>query len=124
MSKRKSLPKAIEQASVMDQLVTGAPASAAAQEAESKKSRKEKEEARRKARAHNQVRYDLPPGMKAKLTAIAEQYSIPPSHLAAFLLADALWRLESGEIDPAPYIQPHKSLKFDNRIEFDDWLDI
>jgi hypothetical protein len=124
MSKRKPIPKTIEKASVMDTLVTGAPASAAAKEAESKQTRKEKEAARRKARAKNQVRYDLPPGMKAKLTAIANQYSVPPSHLAAFLLADSLGRLEDGEIDPTPYVTLHKSLKYDNKIELEDWPDL
>ncbi len=118
MSKRKPLPKTIQQASVMDELITGSdPPTLPEQE----KSKKDKEAARRRQRAKNQVRYDLPPGMKDKLTAIANELSVPPSHVAAFLLADAFKRLDSGDIDPTPHLEPTKSLKHNYRINAKDW---
>ncbi len=81
----------------------------------------EKERERRQRRAKQQVRYDLPPGMKGRLTEIAEAWQVPPGHLAAFLLADALQRLEDGEIDPEPFLVASRSLKYELDIWLEDW---
>jgi hypothetical protein len=49
------------------------------------------------------VNLDLPPALKKELFALAEEQEIPASQIVAFLLAEGLRRLESGNLDLKPY---------------------
>lgn len=116
MSKRKPLPKTIpSQQPIMDDLLS----SPAPQQSVTDDAKKRKEQARGRERAKHQARYDLPPGMKDKITEESIRLGIPASQFAAFLLADALARYEAQKIDPTPYLQPSTSPKYRNNLIVD-----
>ena len=75
--------------------------------------RKKKEREKAKARLPRRVNWDLPLDLKERIVAIAEQNRIPTSQVAAFLLADGLGRLESGETDFGPFKVPSDSPRYD-----------
>lgn len=114
MSKRKSLPKTIP--SSMDDMLS--PPEAGGQERPSKWTN-ETERKRGRKRAKHQARYDLPPGMKEKISQEATKLGVPASQLAALLLACALVDYDNGEIDPQPYLIESTSPKYRNNLEFE-----
>lgn len=97
MSKRKQTP----QLPSMDELLGGTPVTPPPRQDPPTlpASREEKEKARHKKRATYQARYDLPPGMKDAIGELAQDLETTASQVAAYLLADALRRVERGEID-------------------------
>ncbi len=60
--------------------------------------RKARERGRAKRRLAGRVNWDLPPALKARLNAIAEEEGVPVSQLATALLIEGLKRLQSGEL--------------------------
>lgn len=79
--------------------------------------RKEQERAAKaKAKAASQADQRtfllLPAALKAKIETIAMSQGIPVSQVVAFLLFDALGRMEDGDIDFGPYLEPSYSPKY------------
>ena len=79
--------------------------------------RKEQERtAKAKAKAASQADQRtfllLPAALKAKIETIAMSQGIPVSQVVAFLLFDALGRMEDGDIDFGPYLEPSYSPKY------------
>lgn len=65
--------------------------------------------------------YDFSSHVKNAVADRATRLGIPASQLAAFLLNDALQRLDTGAIDPTPFLVESESPRFRNNLEFDDW---
>jgi hypothetical protein len=65
--------------------------------------KKAKARAKDKARLERRVNWDLPVDLKQRIIALAEQYEVPTSQVAAFLLIEGLHHLEAGKIDPDDY---------------------
>jgi len=81
----------------------------------SKSDRAKKTKAKKKAesRLPGRVNLDLPLGLKKKIFDLADSERIPASQIVAFFLADGLRRLDSGDLDIAPYRRPSKSPRYD-----------
>lgn len=54
----------------------------------------------------------LPAALKSKIETVAMSQGIPVSQVVAFLLFDALGRMEDGDIDFGPYLEPSFSPKY------------
>jgi hypothetical protein len=66
--------------------------------------------------------YDMTAELKTAVAQRATRLGIPASQLAMFLLSDALRRLDSGDIDPAPFLVESESPKFRFNLALDaDW---
>lgn len=79
------------------------------------------ESGRNKQRLESRATYDMTPELKDRIARKATELGIPASQLAMFMLSDALARLESGEIDPTPFLTRSESPKFRNNLAFGDW---
>ncbi len=118
MSERKNTPNLMAKLSGLKVDTDTSPTLPQQTQSEDERRRKAERERGRK-RGENLAHYDLPPGMKDKIAQESIRLGIPASQLAAFLLADALARLDAGEIDPTPYLAPSTSPKFRNNLDFD-----
>ena len=85
---------------------------------EEKKKARESEKIKR--RAPLRATYDLPPGMKDRITQIAKSHGTSASQVAAFLLQRGLVGLDSGDIDLESHKEPSPSLRWDYNIKIDD----
>lgn len=80
--------------------------------------RRKDEERAAKAKAKAAAQADqrtfllLPAPLKSKIETIAMSQGIPVSQVVAFLLFDALGRMEDGDIDFGPYLEPSYSPKY------------
>lgn len=79
------------------------------------------ERGRDRDRLESRATYDMTPELKDRIARKATELGIPASQLAMFMLSDALTRLESGEIDPTPFLTRSESPKFRNNLAFGDW---
>ncbi len=75
--------------------------------------RAEKARAKAASQADQRTFLLLPAALKARLETIATSHGIPVSQAVAFLLFDALGRLDDGEIDFGPYLEPSYSPKYE-----------
>lgn len=75
--------------------------------------RAEKARAKAASQADQRTFLLLPAALKAKVEALALGHGVPVSQVVAFLLFVALERLEDGEVDFGPYLEPSYSPKFD-----------
>lgn len=82
--------------------------------------KKARESERIKKRAPRRATYDLPPGMKERITQIAKEQGTTASQIAAFLLHQGIESLDAGDIDLESYKQPSPSLRWDYNIIIDD----
>ena len=140
MSKRKSLPSSldsllanqkkeskeeieeVEEAPVVQAPPESEPksrpaVSARAQRPAPRKQQKKKPNKTKLVRAS----YDVLPELRDAVYERARIIGIPNSQLAAFLLSDALRRLDDGEISVDEYLVDSTSPKFRYNIRLDDW---
>jgi len=71
-------------------------------------------------RLPGRVNLDLPPALKKQVFELAEAERIPVSQVVAFLLAEGMRRLRSGELTFNPYRRPSKSPRYDWNLDIDD----
>ncbi len=74
--------------------------------------RKARERERAKRRLAGRVNWDLPPALKERLNAIAEEEGVPVSQLATVLLIEGLRRLRSGELQLRKYYSDSPRFRF------------
>lgn len=66
----------------------------------------------------NRAAYDLPEGMKEKITNLADQHGTIASQIAAVLLAFGLEALERGDIDQDERKYPNDSRRFKFNLNY------
>ncbi len=82
--------------------------------------KKAKQRERMQQRREFRVTYDLPPSIRNQVARLAEKGKFPASQLAAVLLAEALKRLEMGEIDLDKYKVPSDSPRYEWNLDLWD----
>jgi len=82
--------------------------------------KKAKQRERMQQRREFRVTYDLPPSIRNQVARLAEKGKFPASQLAAVLLAEALKRLETGEIDLDKYKVPSDSPRYEWNLDLWD----
>lgn len=70
-------------------------------------------------RLQKRATYDISAELKAAIAERATRLGIPASQLAHFLLVHAWRRLEAGELDPEPFLEPSSSPAFRNTLDID-----
>lgn len=86
-----------------------------------KKRDKEIQEKRRaKARLARRVNWDLPPELKDRINALAEDHRTPASQVAAVLLAYGLAALERDDLDLDDYKTPSDSPRYDWNLSLEN----
>lgn len=83
--------------------------------------KKAKEKALIKKRLPNRATYDLPPGMKEKISAIAEEHETTASQVAALLLHKALLDVDVGLIDFDYHKEESSSIRWKYILRIDEW---
>lgn len=82
--------------------------------------KKAKQRERMQQRREFRVTYDLPPSIRNQVAKLAAKGKFPASQLAAVLLAEALKRLEMGEIDLDKYKVPSDSPRYEWNLDLWD----
>jgi len=81
-------------------------------------SKQEREKAKIRARREQRVTYDLPPLLRQRIRAMAEEQGLPASQLVTLALLRFLKQFEAGEVDLSRYKLPSRSPRYDWNLSF------
>jgi len=81
-------------------------------------SKQEREKAKIRARREQRATYDLPPLLRQRVRAMAEEQGLPASQLVTLALLRFLKQFEAGEVELSRYKQPSRSPRYDWNLSF------
>jgi hypothetical protein len=84
--------------------------------------KKARERAKIQARRDQRATYDLPPALRERIKALAEELRLPASQLVTLALARFLQEYGQGRIDLGVYKRPSRSPRYDWNLEFPEDL--
>lgn len=82
--------------------------------------KKARERAKIQARREQRATYDLPPALRQRVKALAEEQRVPASQLVTLALSRFLRAYDQGEIDLGLYKQPSRSPRYDWNLVLDE----
>jgi len=80
--------------------------------------KKARERAKIEARRDQRATYDLPPQLRERIKALAEELRLPASQLVTLALARFLIDYDQKQIDLSMYKRPSRSPRYDWNLEF------
>ncbi len=84
--------------------------------------RKAREQQKIRARRPARVTYDLPPDLRQRVKALAEERGLPASQLVTLALLRFLQDLEQGRVPLESYQQPSRSPRYAWNLVYPDEL--
>jgi hypothetical protein len=84
--------------------------------------RKDKEQQKIRARRPARVTYDLPPDLRKRMKALADERGLPASQLVTLALLRFLQDMEQGQVPLERYQQPSRSPRYAWNLVYPDEL--